>query len=315
MIILLIMNSLIAFSKEISETNGHLGKMYESYPDEDMKILRKRYAKDGYLFLKKLLLRDDVISFREWVFDKLMDTGILKEKTDPKHGIANPELEKNLKENFSQSGRSLNPAVKERISQLVKSTKYESFCSQLRLTNFIDEFIDGISYLHKRKILRHTLPNSDNATPAHYDLIYLRAGTDNIITAWIPIGDVSIEEGGLMYLEGSHLEGVKLEKEFSIKNADLSREEQINAFNKNMTDGGWISKDFPDLANKFNSQWLVANYEAGDVLLHSPYLIHASTNNGSQENRIRLSTDIRFQNVNDKIDTRWSNHWHEDDNL
>ena len=209
----------------------------------------------------------------------------------------------------------LNPAVKEKIAQLVKSTKYESFCSQPRLTDFIDEFIRGISYLHKRKILRHTLPNSDNATPAHYDLIYLRAGTDNIITAWVPIGDIAIQEGGLMYLEGSHLEGVKLEKEFSKKNADLSREEQINAFNKNMTEGGWISKDFPDLANKFNSQWLVANYEAGDVLLHSPYLIHASTNNESQENRIRLSTDIRFQNVNDQIDKRWSNHWHEDDNL
>lgn len=309
------MNTLTAFSKKISEANGHLGKMHESNPYEDIKILRERFAKDGYLFLKKLLLKDDVISFREWVFSNLKDTGILKENTEAKYGIANQELEKNLKNDFFQSGRSLNPAVKEKIAQLVKSTKYESFCSQPRLTDFIDEFIRGISYLHKRKILRHTLPNSDNATPAHYDLIYLRAGTDNIITAWIPIGDIAIEEGGLMYLEGSHLEGVKLEKEFSKKNADLSREEQINAFNKNMTEGGWISKDFPDLANKFNSQWLVANYEAGDVLLHSPYLIHASTNNESQENRIRLSTDIRFQNVNDQIDKRWSNHWHEDDNL
>ena len=309
------MNTLTAFSKKLSRTNGHLGNMYESYPDEGIKVLRKRFAKDGYLFLKKLLLKEDVISFREWVFNKLIDTGILKDNTEVKYGIANPELEKNLKKDFFQSGRSLNPDVKERISQLVKSTKYESFCSQPRLTNFIDEFINGISYLHKRKILRHTLPNSDNATPAHYDLIYLRAGTDNIITAWIPIGDIAIEEGGLMYLEGSHLEGVKLEKKFSKKNADLSREEQINAFNKNMTEGGWISKDFPNLANKFNSQWLVADYEAGDVLLHSPYLIHASTNNESKKNRIRLSTDIRFQNVNDQIDKRWSNHWHEDDNL
>ena len=309
------MNTLTAFSKKISETNGHLGKMYVSNPHEDIKKLRERFARDGYLFLKKLLLKDDVIAFREWVFNNLKDTGILKKNTEAKYGIANQELEKNLKKDFFQSGRSLNPAVKEKISQLVQSTKYESFCSQPRLTDFIDEFIRGISYLHKRKILRHTLPNSDNATPAHYDLIYLRAGTDNIITAWIPIGDITIEEGGLMYLEGSHLEGVKLEEEFSKKNADLSREEQINAFNKNMTEGGWISKDFPDLANKFNSQWLVANYEAGDVLLHSPYLIHASTNNESKENRIRLSTDIRFQNVNDKIDKRWSNHWHEDDNL
>lgn len=309
------MNTLTAFSKQLTDDQGHLGKLFESKPTEDINKLRERFSKDGYLFLKHLLLKDNVISFREWVFENLRSTGILKENTEAKHGIANPILEKKLKENFFQSGRSLNPKVKEKIALLVKSTRYESFCSQPKLINFIDEFIKGISYLHKRKILRHTLPNSDNATPAHYDLIYLRAGTDNIITAWIPIGDISTEEGGLMYLEGSHLEGVKLEKEFSLKNSNLSREEQINAFNKNMTEGGWISKDFPDLANKFNSKWLIANYEAGDVLLHSPYLIHASTNNESQSNRIRLSTDIRFQNVNDKIDTRWSNHWHEDDNL
>jgi ectoine hydroxylase-related dioxygenase (phytanoyl-CoA dioxygenase family) len=309
------MNTLTAFSKKLSDNQGHLGKMFESKPNEDINKLRERFSKDGYLFLKNLLLKDDVISFREWVFHNLRSTGILKENTEAKYGIANPILEKNLKKKFFQSGRSLNPEVKNKIALLVKSTRYESFCSQPRLINFIDEFIRGISYLHKRKILRHTLPKSDNATPAHYDLIYLRAGTDNIITVWIPIGDISTEEGGLMYLEGSHLEGVKLEKEFSIKNTNLSREEQINAFNKNMTEGGWISKDFPDLANKFNSRWLIANYEAGDVLLHSPYLIHASTNNESQKNRIRLSTDIRFQNVNDKIDTRWSNHWHEDDNL
>ena len=82
------MNTLTAFKKKISETNGHLGKMYESYPDDDIKILRERFSKDGYLFLKKLLLKDDVISFREWVFNKLIDTGILKENTEAKYGIA-----------------------------------------------------------------------------------------------------------------------------------------------------------------------------------------------------------------------------------
>ena len=91
------MNTLTAFSKKISEANGHLGKMHESNPDENIKILRERFAKDGYLFLKKLLLKDDVISFREWIFSNLKDTGILKENTEAKYGIANQELEKNLK--------------------------------------------------------------------------------------------------------------------------------------------------------------------------------------------------------------------------
>ena len=118
-----------------------------------------------------------------------------------------------------------------------------------------------------------------------------------------------------MYLEGSHAQGIKMEDEFSKKNANLSKEEQINAFNKNMTEGGWISKNLPNLAEKFNTRWLVTNYEAGDILIHSPYLIHASTNNKSLKERIRLSTDIRFQNIDDKIDIRWNNHWNEDDNL
>ena len=297
-------NMLTAFKKNLSNKPDRLGELYKSDPSEAIPILRKRFSQNGYLYLKGLLNKDYVLSFREWVFKNLKGTGLLQKNYDKDNG-----------KDSAHSGRAQNEAVKKMISSMVRSTQYESFCTQPLLANFIDEFIGGISYLHKRKILRHTLPKSDNSTPAHYDLIYLRAGTDNILTVWIPIGDIDIEEGGLMYLEGSHTQGIKIEKEFSIKNANLSKEDQISAFNKNMTEGGWISKDFPNLAEKFNTKWLVANYEAGDILIHSPYLIHASTNNQSSKERIRLSTDIRFQNVDDKIDSRWNNHWHEDDNL
>jgi ectoine hydroxylase-related dioxygenase (phytanoyl-CoA dioxygenase family) len=115
--------------------------------------------------------------------------------------------------------------------------------------------------------------------------------------------------GGLVYLEGSHAIGVRMEEEFSRKSLDLSAEEKISAFNRNMTEGGWVSKDLPDMAERFDTRWLVADYEAGDVVLHSPYMIHASTTNQSASNRIRLSTDIRYQNVDDEIDARWGNHW------
>jgi ectoine hydroxylase-related dioxygenase (phytanoyl-CoA dioxygenase family) len=115
--------------------------------------------------------------------------------------------------------------------------------------------------------------------------------------------------GGLVYLEGSHAIGTRMEEEFRIANAALSPEERISAYNKNMTEGGWVSKDLPDMAERFDTRWLAADYEAGDVMLHSPYMIHASTLNEDSENRIRLSTDIRYQNVMDEIDVRWNNHW------
>jgi hypothetical protein len=51
------------------------------------------------------------------------------------------------------------------------------------------------------------------------------------------------------------------------------------------------------------------------MVVHSPYMVHASTMNVDPDKRIRLSTDIRYQRVRDEIDARWNNHWSLDDML
>lgn len=119
--------------------------------------------------------------------------------------------------------------------------------------------------------------------------------------------------GGLVYLEGSDKFGREQEAEFSRRNAELSPEEKINAYNKNMNDAGWLTKDLPALAERFDSRWLMADYEAGDMVIHSAYMIHAATANFSQE--LRVSTDIRYQRIRDEIDARWENNWTLDDML
>ena len=88
--------------------------------------------------------------------------------------------------------------------------------------------------------------------------------------------------GGLTYLEGSHRIGREDGGRVRKANAGLSPEERISAFNRNMTEGGWVSKDLPDMAERFDTRWLIADYEAGDVVLHSPFMIHASTTNQVQ---------------------------------
>jgi ectoine hydroxylase-related dioxygenase (phytanoyl-CoA dioxygenase family) len=62
------------------------------------------------------------------------------------------------------------------------------------------------------------------------------------------------------------------------------------------------------MAERFNARWLIADYEAGDMLVHSAYMVHAATTNTHRE-QIRLSTDIRYQRVRDEIDARWTQHW------
>jgi ectoine hydroxylase-related dioxygenase (phytanoyl-CoA dioxygenase family) len=280
---------------------SRLGWLEPSDPAEPLVALKTRYEEDGYLWLKGLLPRAEVLGFRRYFFEQFSSTGLLAPGSDPGEGIANPEPE---------AGDN-----RKRLMEVVRSAAYESFCLKPQLWGFLDLLLDGMSYLHKRKMIRYTRPGDPSSTGAHYDLVYLRGGTSRLVTAWIPIGDVPVRMGGLVYLEGSHALGRRLEDEFTLANAGLSAEERVSAFNRNMSATGWISKNLPEMAERFGRRWLCANYEAGDVVLHSPYTIHAATTNADPNGVMQLSTDIRYQNVRDEIDARWSNHWSLDDML
>lgn len=255
-----------------------LGWLEPTDASQPPKHLWELYRQQGYLWLKGFFERDVILDFRQYFFDAI----------------------------FSGT---------KTFFEVISSQEYEDFCTMPRLWNFYQTFLEGQPYLHKRKIVRFTHPGEIHCTGGHYDLIYLRAGTDRFCTSWIPLGDIPVEMGGLIYLEHSDAMGRQMEAEFSVKNAHLPPEERISAYNRNMRDGGWISTDLVNMADRFKSRWLIADYEAGDMMIHSPYMIHAATQNSDPLNRIRLSTDIRFQRIDDPIDQRWANHWVPDDKL
>ncbi|KAJ4201145.1 hypothetical protein NW767_006797 [Fusarium falciforme] len=136
--------------------------------------------------------------------------------------------------------------------------------------------------------------------------IFLRAGPPTSVTAWVPIGDVEVEGGGLIYLDRAHDIGVKDEDDFSKMNASLSDEERMSAFNKNMEKGARVDKNASRFGNKWSRAWLVGAYEAGDVVFHTPYTIHAGAKNRSPEGRVRVSTDLRFVDKTKPYDERWT---------
>jgi phytanoyl-CoA hydroxylase len=112
----------------------------------------------------------------------------------------------------------------------------------------------------------------------------------------VPIGDISLQGGGLIYLENSHTLGDEMEKEFfdRAKKTGLTDEEARSGFNKNMMSGGMLSDGPKEFSEQYDRCWLVTNYEAGDVVLHLPYTIHSSTINHDPKQVIRLGTDLRF---------------------
>jgi ectoine hydroxylase-related dioxygenase (phytanoyl-CoA dioxygenase family) len=285
----------------LSTEPHRLGRLQPTDPGRPRAELWEQYRAQGYLWLKGFLDRREVLAFRRRYFAAFRETGLLAPGSDPTEGL------------YSGGGED-RATVHKILMEAVRWAAYEAFCLAEPIWTFYESFLEGAPYLHKRKLIRHTRPGDAKCTGAHYDLIYLRGGTDRLCTSWIPIGDIPVEMGGLVYLEGSDAWGRRKEAEFAARNADLPREERISAYNKNMGTG-WLSKDLPALADSVDTRWLIADYEAGDMVVHSPYMVHAATMNVDPGGRMRLSTDIRYQRVRDEIDVRWNNHWSLDDML
>lgn len=286
----------------LSQAPNRLGWLTPSDPSQPRARLWEQFQAQGYLWLKGILDREEVLAFRRRFFAAFQETGLLAPGHDPVEGIWSGEEEDKA-------------AARRILVEAVRWAAYEAFCLAPPIIRFYEEVLNGPVYLHKRKLLRYTKPGDPNATGAHYDLTYLRGGTDRVYTSWIPIGDIPVAMGGLLYLEGSDAWGRRMEAELAAKNSDLSPEERISAYNRNMAQGGWITKDLPSLADRLDSRWLMADYEAGDMVVHSAYMIHAASTNVDPDGRMRLSTDIRYQLVRDPIDQRWANDWAPDDRL
>ncbi|KAL4809646.1 hypothetical protein BDV18DRAFT_83154 [Aspergillus unguis] len=290
-----------------------------SSPSLPLEELRSRYNQDGYLFLKGVLPREDVLECRRQYFNYLAPTGVLKENTDPVQGIFNPKKSPAdypgigagaADGNGRPGGDSAQEFVDRAIEAHYKEWYVEKLCHHPVLYEFVSKFSgwekDCLTF--QRTLLRNNTPGT-KPIGVHYDQIFLRYGEPTSLTAWVPIGDVGINGGGLIYLENGDSVGLQIEEEFTkkAKSAGLTEEEARSAFNSNMMATGLLSEYPAEFARQNNRRWLVSAYEAGDVVLHKPHMIHASTINNDPEGVIRLATDLRFADSSKPYDKRWMN--------
>jgi hypothetical protein len=274
----------------LDESPARWGELVRT-PDRertDRPALWRRLRAQGYLYLPGLLDVEVVTAFRTYYFEALRGTGLWDESRPAGDAVA-----------------ALTPVDQARLRHqlfrvVVPSAAYERFCLQPALSGWFGWFLDDEVHLHRRKILRHTRPGESGvgtATQAHYDLVYLREGTDRLLSAWIPLGDCPVEIGGLTYLEGSHRR--------------VLAEEAAGVHRR----AAWMTADLPGMAETYDTRWLTADFAAGDVMVHSAHVIHAATDNVAADHTMRLSTDIRYQRRRDPIDWRWQHDWDPDDGL
>ncbi|KAE8149874.1 hypothetical protein BDV25DRAFT_172547, partial [Aspergillus avenaceus] len=298
-----------------------IGYLQPTSKDTPLEIMHERFNRDGYLLVKGLLPKEPVLQCRREYFKYMSPSGLLKEDTDPVDGIFSEKDSRkylppgNLRRLFGLKDDDESDKYLELMINAHEAKFYLDFCEMPELRDFIRKFKgwQDITML-QRTMFRAFVPDSE-LTPVHFDQMYLRAGPPTSLTAWVPIGDVSLEAGGLMYLEGSTDIGQQTEGEFARNASNLSDEERVSAFNKNMSDGGFLSRDTIEYGQKVNRKWLIGEYEAGDVIFHNPWMVHASCKNKDPERRIRLATDLRFVDSTKPYDKRWMKVWRPLDGL
>ncbi|KAI4092151.1 MAG: hypothetical protein LQ344_003634 [Seirophora lacunosa] len=277
--------------------------------------MRRRFREDGYIWVKRVIPREAVYDMRQHYFSRFSHTGMLRPNTSPRDGIFNPSSDPNAHEGI---GGLPEETTKQLLDAAHADPCYRTFLAHPDLRAFIRHFTGWKQeVIVDRAMLRHNCPGS-KSTGIHYDQYFLRDGDDEFLTAWVPIGDCAPAGGGLMYLEDSTSLGKDLEAEFLQKARHLPKQERIDAFNEFMAHDGFMSHDAVEFREEHQGKagrWLVGDYEAGDVVFHNPWMIHAATKNEDERGRIRLASDLRFYEEGARLDRRWMKVWTHDDGL
>lgn len=256
---------------------------------DDVAELRRRMAGDGYLFLPGFLDRKEIRAARLAVCDRLAEEGLLDPDEPREKAIARPGTKVAFRPDIANDG----PA-----RPILERAIYGE-----RMMAFYSAFLGGPARHFDFTWLRVVAPG--RGTYPHTDIVFMGRGTTNLYTAWVPLGDVPLETGGLILLEGSHRDE-ELRRTYSALDVDTAC--TVGGPNPlaraGFQAGGAIGEDIAAVRERVGGRLLTApEFRMGDLLTFSVYTVHGSLDNGSRE--IRMSSDSRYQLSNDPVDERW----------
>jgi len=252
--------------------------------------LRARMERNGYLYLPGFLDRDEVNAARKAICEELSEEGLLDPDEPVELAIARPHTKMSFRPDIA-NGKLAGP--------LIRKVIYGE-----RIMSFFGLFLGGEATHYDFTWMRTIAPGL--GSQAHCDVIFMGRGTKNLYTAWVPFGDVPLNVGGLLLIEGSnHNEQVRQ----SYCTMDYDSSCQNRPGEHPLTAAGYhtsgaLSEDMRQTRDLDGGRLLTAEqYKMGDLLIFSVYTIHGSLDNHSRE--IRLSTDSRYQLASEPLDERW----------
>lgn len=231
----------------------------------DGAALAANLDRNGYIFLRGVLPRDEIMGIRRQLLALADKGGWLKKGEPLESGTAN--LDKACKDPEPHYLEFFRPMWK--LEALHRMKQHPNIIS-------IFERIFGEPVLaHPMFVLRNIFPQTnsfDFTTGSHQDKIHIGGGQS--FACWMPLGDCPTSKGGLIMAEGSHKRGV-LDFELAPGAGGL------------------------EVSEKFDGRWVGGDFSAGDVVIFSDTTVHKALPNKSGE--LRQSFDARYQRLSDPV--------------
>ncbi|MEM7192848.1 MAG: phytanoyl-CoA dioxygenase family protein [Pseudomonadota bacterium] len=122
-------------------------------------------------------------------------------------------------------------------------------------------------------------PNTPGKTAFHQDATYFEIEGEQCCVMWVPADPVTLENGAMMYVRGSHKDGTLYKPNVFISQAPLPGSE---------------GADLPDIENHLDDYDIIHfDVEPGDVLVHHYRTIHGTGGNQSRY-QVRRAASIRY---------------------
>lgn len=246
--------------------------------------LESRLAQHGYVLLRGVLDRDEVLAAREEVFSRLEEVGEIKPPVI--EGIA--------------TGTSRREEIAGGLDAFWHSVSDGSALRQVthgeKLRKVMDAVLGETSRPHDMMYLRPCAVGY--STRMHYDYPFFAGRSNRIHTAWVPMGDIPTSDGPLVVVENSHhfddLVGAINEVDYQSDRSNATVQQA--AYDKQ------TEVDPVTLVRQRGTRLLSSYFEAGDVMVFIGQLMHGSLDNCSPLGRVRLSCDVRYQPASDPAD-------------
>jgi hypothetical protein len=232
----------------------------------DPAALRQRIDADGYLLLRGMLPVADVASVRTDILSLCADAGWLAEDGE-QDGVVNP----------AASCQPPDPRYYTVYQRVISLELFNRLAHARPLLDTMRTLLGHEDVIPRpARLARLIFPQPGvGATPPHQDFPH-EQGTPEAYTAWVPLGAVPRQQGGLAVWPGSHRHGV---------------------FDHGFVPGvGGLGIRVEEL----DASWLTADFQPGDVVIFHSMTVHKALPNRTAD-RIRVSADFRYQRISDPM--------------